>query len=96
MKTHIEIPSLNLREDGHDDRYDTAIMEAAEAVGIVDIEEYLSKDGWRWRLKNPGNQKIVDASTQGFHDREESRENFRRIYRAVGGTLAISWQEVED
>lgn len=95
MKTHLEIPNLNLAEtDGQADYYDGAVATAAEALGIVEVEEYKGGDGWRWTLKNPENHKIIGAASEGFHDRQENRENFRRIYREVGGQKAIRWKEV--
>jgi hypothetical protein len=96
MKTHLEIPNLNLDEAGGDVyRWDVAVTTAAAALGIVEVEEYEGCQGHRWRLKNPENHKIIGAASEGFHDREECRENFRRIYRAVGGQKAIKWVEVE-
>lgn len=64
------------------------------SVEHVRVEEYPGSGGWRWRLQDPGNNEILDAATQGFSDRAEARENFRRIYRLVGGTRAIWWVEV--
>lgn len=66
-----------------------------KTLGVTTVEDYEAGDGWRWRLKNPDNHQIIGAASEGFHDQAECRENFRRIYREVGGTKAIRWVEVE-
>ena len=74
---------------------DAALKAVAIAIGVIRVEEYSTGDGWRWRLQDPGNNEIIGAATQGFHDRNESRQNFLRNYHLVGGTRAIYWVEVE-
>lgn len=67
----------------------------ADALMLVEVEEYLGANGWRWRLKDPGNHKNLCSPGEDFHDREESRDNFRRVYRLLGAQKAIRWKEVE-
>lgn len=63
-------------------------------VKTLDVEEFQGKDGWYWRVRDPGNHRIVNAASEAFHDREENRENFRRNYRLLGATVALRWKEV--
>lgn len=51
----------------------------SETEDVTVIETYQDGDGqWRWRLQDPGNNRIVGASSQGFHDEAECQQNALR------------------
>lgn len=53
---------------------------------------YRASDGWRWRL-TADNGRIVDASTEGFHDRAEAVASLRRSVAL--GTRALALLDAE-
>ncbi|MEM6326355.1 MAG: hypothetical protein AAF791_04485 [Bacteroidota bacterium] len=53
---------------------------------------YRTTDGWRWRL-TADNGEIVDAATEGFHDRAEAIANLRRSVEL--GTRALAMIDAE-
>jgi uncharacterized protein YegP (UPF0339 family) len=43
------------------------------------VELYKSKSGWRWRMTDCRNKKIIGASTEGYRRRVDAVKNLNRI-----------------
>jgi uncharacterized protein YegP (UPF0339 family) len=43
------------------------------------VELYKSKSGWRWRMTDYRNHKIIGASTEGYKRRVDAIKNLNRI-----------------
>jgi uncharacterized protein YegP (UPF0339 family) len=51
----------------------------------TDIELYRDTAGdWRWRLRDPSNNLIIAASTEGYANREDAMKNVVRIQWLFG------------
>lgn len=43
------------------------------------VKLYRSPSGWRWRVRDKFNRKILAASTEAYHNRAEACMNYKRM-----------------
>lgn len=96
--TDVWIPSFDLRTTSdvtsEQVAHNVAVRHVASQLGIVEVEEWKTDQGWHWRLRDPEDGTELVASIRAFLSRPACRTNFVLLHLRIGGTKAIRWTKV--